>query len=129
MARRIDRVAQINGFVGTDAYMAPEQADPALWASVGPKADTWGLGATLYHAIAKRLPHSKGVRDAEGPARFPQLVEEPAPLDARRHSTGLAEAIMACLARDPEARPSLAELFDRFDALAAEAGVGRVRFR
>lgn len=128
VARRIERVAHINGFVGTDAYMAPEQADPALWATIGPKADTWGLGATLYHAVAKRLPHSRGVHAASGAERFPQLVEDPKPLDPRRHSPGLADLIAACLARAPEARPSPLELFGRFDELAVKAGVGRVRF-
>lgn len=129
VARHIDRVPHINGFVGTDAYMAPEQANPALWATISPKSDTWGLGATLYHAIAKRLPHSKGVREAQGPSRFPQLVEDPVPLDSLRHSPGLVNAIMVSLARDPDDRPTVAELFDMFDEMAAEAGVGRVRFR
>lgn len=130
IARRVERVAHISGFVGTDAYMAPEQADPDLWATIGPKADTWGLGATLYDAIAKRVPHSKGRRDAgSGPERFPQLVEEPVPLDPRRHSAGLVDLIMTCLRRDADARPSVAELFDQFDELADEAGVGRLRFR
>jgi hypothetical protein len=33
------------------------------------------------------------------------------------------------LRRAPEARPSVAELFDRLDELAEKAGVGKVRFR
>ena len=129
VARRIDRAHLINGFVGTDAYMSPEQADPALWSTVGPKSDTWGLGVTLYRAVAKRLPHSKGRHGASGAERFPQLIESPAPLDPMRHSPGLVELIMDCLRREPAARPSVGELFDRLDELAALAGVGKVRFR
>jgi serine/threonine protein kinase len=129
VARRVERAHLINGFVGTDAYMAPEQADPARWATIGPAADTWGLGATLYYAVAKRLPHSKGRHDATGAARFPQLAESPAPLDPARHSPGLVQLIMDCLQRSPDPRPSLAELFDRLDELAAVAGVAKVRFR
>ena len=129
VARRAKRAHLINGFVGTDAYMAPEQADPSLWATIGPKADTWGLGASLYHAVAKRLPHSRGRHDGAGAARFPQLVESPAALDPGRHSRGLVDLIMDCLARDPAARPAVAELFDRLDELASIAGVGKVRFR
>ena len=129
VARRADRAQLINGFVGTDAYMAPEQADPRLWATIGPKSDTWGLGATLYHAVAKRLPHSRGRHDLAGVERFPQLVEAPAALDAGRHSRGLVDLITECLARDPAARPPVAELFDRLDELASIAGVGKVRFR
>ncbi len=129
VARRIDRAHLINGFVGTDAYMSPEQADPDRWSTVGPKADTWGLAATLYYAVAKRLPFSKGRREGVGPDRFPQLVEHPAKLDAIRHSPGLSDLIMSCLVDDPAARPSATMLFDRFDELAAVAGLGKVRFR
>jgi serine/threonine protein kinase len=129
VARRTERAHLINGFVGTDAYMSPEQADPARWATIGPAADTWGLGATVYYAVAKRLPHSKGRHEASGAERFPQLVESPAPLDPSRHSPGLVRLIMDCLQRSPEARPSVAELFDRLDELAAIAGVAKLRFR
>lgn len=129
VARRTDRAHLINGFVGTDAYMAPEQADPERWATIGPKADTWGLGATLYYAVAKRLPHSRGRHEGTGVERFPQLVESPAPLDPLRHSPGLVELIMDSLQREAAARPTVAALFDRLDELAAVAGVGKVRFR
>lgn len=130
VARRVERAHLINGFVGTDAYMAPEQADPTLWATIGPKADSWGLGATLYHAVAKRLPHSRGSHDASGAERFPQLVESPVPLDPARHSPELVHLITDCLRRDPDQRPSVAEVCDRLDELASIAGVGTaVRFR
>ena len=129
VAKTTERAHLTNGFVGTDAYMSPEQADPALWPTIGPRSDTWGLGATLYQAVAKRLPYGRGRHDAAGAERFPQLTEEPALLDPIRHSPGLSEAVMSTLRRDPPARPSVTELFDRFDALAAEAGVGKVRFR
>ena len=129
VARRVERAHLINGFVGTDAYMSPEQADPQRWRTIGPKSDTWGLAATLYFAVAKRLPHAKGRRDGTGAERFPQLVDEPALLDPIRHSPGLSELIMSCLVREPARRPSVADLFGRFDDLAAAAGVGKVRFR
>jgi serine/threonine protein kinase len=129
VARRLERAHRINGHVGTDAYMSPEQADPELWPTIGPKADTWGLAATLYYAVAKRIPHSHGRHEATGAERFPQLVESPAPLDPIRHSPGLVELIMDGLRRSPDERPTVAELFDRLDELAAQAGVGKVRFR
>jgi eukaryotic-like serine/threonine-protein kinase len=129
VARRIERAHRINGYVGTDAYMSPEQADPELWPTIGPKADTWGLAATLYYAVAKRIPHSRGRHEEVGAARFPQLVESPAPLDPLRHSPGLVDLIMDGLRRSPDERPTVAELFDRLDELAAQAGVGKVRFR
>lgn len=56
-------------------------------------------------------------------------MEEPALLDPIRHSPGLSEVVMSTLRREPAARPSVTQLFDQFDELAAEAGVGKVRFR
>lgn len=48
--------ASVTGrFVGTPAYAAPEQLRGER--SIGPAADVYALGATLYHALALRLPH------------------------------------------------------------------------
>lgn len=129
VARDRRRARPARGFIGTDAYMAPEQADPERWELIGPASDVWGLGVTLYEAVAKRLPYSRGERSSTGAERFPQLVEAPAPLDARRHSAGLAGLLMRTLCAEPSGRPSVADLFDTFDDLAVAAGVGRVRFR
>jgi serine/threonine-protein kinase len=129
VAKATGRAHLTDGYVGTDAYMSPEQADPTLWSTIGPKSDTWGLGAALYHAVAKKLPHSRGRHDATGGERFPQLEEEPAPLDPMRHSPGLAAVVMRTLSRDPADRPSVADLYDLFDELGVKAGVGKVRFR
>jgi serine/threonine protein kinase len=129
VARATSRVPFIKGYVGTDAYMAPEQADPARWPTIGPASDAWGLAATLYFGVAKRLPHPKGDHAATGPARFPQLVQRPAPLDPARHTPELVELLMTTLADDPVARPTMERLFGRLDELAAAAGVGKVRFR
>lgn len=129
VAMASERIHLANGYIGTDPYMSPEQADPAEWPTIGTRSDTWGLGVTLYQAVAKRLPYARGEHGTTGASRFPQLVETPAPLDPMRHSPGLAETVMSTLRRDPKARPSVADLFDRFDELAARAGVGRVRFR
>jgi serine/threonine protein kinase len=98
--------------VGTDAYMAPEQASPSAATPVGPPADVWGLGVTTYEAIAGRLPFP----DEDG---FPQLRHAPAALP-RDVPTPLADAIGAALAFDPADRPTpaafaaaLAPLLDR----------------
>ena len=42
---------------GTTGYMAPEQL-PGRTAPLGPWTDTYLLGATLYHVLAGRPPHS-----------------------------------------------------------------------
>ncbi len=44
-------------------------------------SDVWGLGATLFHAVAGHRPFAHGDPDAgDVRLRFPQLVEAPAPL-------------------------------------------------
>ena len=101
--------------VGTDAYMAPEQCNPDELGPVGTAADIWGLGATLYKAATGRLPYSEpGTDDAPPEVRWPQLVEAPAPLEARVPGD-FAEAIMDCLAFESNERPSAAELSERLE--------------
>ena len=112
IARTFEQCAKLRSPVGTEAYMAPEQAAVPS-DELGPPADVWGLGATLHHAITGKRPFRKGVRDsADLEERFPQLTEDPAELPAYV-PVALAEAIMACLARDPAARPTAGELGDR----------------
>ena len=54
LARTLERAARLTDYIGTNAYMPPEQCNPR--GDVGPPSDVWGLGATLYHAVAGRLP-------------------------------------------------------------------------
>jgi serine/threonine protein kinase len=124
VARTHERAARMSGAVGTDAYMAPEQCDPkGSAAPVGPPADVWGLGATLYHAAAGAVPfpRPKGARESEDPlVRWPQLVPgAEAPPLPRRVSGDAAEVILAALQRDPSVRPSAAELAGSLEPLVA----------
>ncbi|HYI19167.1 MAG TPA: protein kinase [Solirubrobacteraceae bacterium] len=98
--------------VGTDAYMAPEQCDPARFGAIGSPADVWGLGATLHEAIAGVRPFAADGR------RFPQLRAAPGSLP-RRTPPALAALVAACLDPDPAARPLPDELADRIEALVA----------
>ena len=79
--------------VGTPAYAAPEQA---MGGRVDPRADLFGLGATLYHVLAHRRPFD-GIdgRDAlpPRPGRFDPGI--PADLEA---------VLMRLLAPDPAHR-------------------------
>lgn len=111
IARTWGEAAELDHVIGTDAYLAPEQADPPETGVPGAAADIFGLGVTLYEALTGERPfrhgdRRKGRRAVEA---WPQLVERPAPLP-RRVPNVVAEPIMACLQRDPEVRPTAAQL-------------------
>jgi eukaryotic-like serine/threonine-protein kinase len=111
VARTLEQCATLRSPVGTDAYMAPEQARVPS-DQLGPPADVWGLGATLHEAVTGHRPFQKRVRDPSRlEERFPQLSEDPPELPAHVPAA-LKESIMGCLARDPAARPTPAELGD-----------------
>ena len=94
--------ASHTGFmVGTPKYMAPEQivGDP-----VSPATDVYGLGATLYHALAGRPPF-------EADNRFELLVKhadvDPDPISevsAAQLPDGLEQVILRCLRKRPSER-------------------------
>jgi len=89
------------GVVGTPAYMPFEQADGAR--QVGPRADTYALGATLYHILTGRPPfrgdpHEILRKLLAGPPRPPRAQSGP-PIPAE-----LEEACTAAMAREPEDR-------------------------
>jgi eukaryotic-like serine/threonine-protein kinase len=120
LARTLERAKLLTDYIGTNAYMPPEQCNPH--GDVGPPADVWGLGATLYHAVSGRLPFRRPrskADDAPLEDRFPQLEDEPR--DWRVPVPGaLAEAILACLEKDPARRPTAAELAGMLQPLVAE---------
>ena len=73
VARTVDRAARTDGPIGTDPYMAPEQCvGESAGQRIGPAADAWGLGATLFHAVAGERPFPRG-HSAAGPERFPRV--------------------------------------------------------
>jgi serine/threonine protein kinase len=112
IARPFADAAAIRVPIGTDQYMAPEQCDPRAHAgAIGPPADVWGLGATLYHAIAGvvPVPRPRGAGASDDPSvRFPQLHARPAFLPARVPEP-LAALVMRMLAEAPAERPSAGE--------------------
>jgi serine/threonine protein kinase len=114
IARTFDELTDIVSPVGTDAYMAPEQCDPERFSEIGSPADIWGLGVTLYEAVARRLPFPT---DVEIP--YPQLTHEPEPLDPRRVPPVLTELIRSCLEPQPGSRPTAAQLAAELEVLVA----------
>lgn len=123
VALPFEELATISTPIGTDAYMAPEQCDPKRFAEIGSPADVWGIGVTLYHALAKQ----KAFPTAE--ERFPQLTCGPAPLPGDVPQV-LAELLGATLEPRPADRPTAAELADAFEPLVAalpRPRLGRMR--
>ena len=128
IARRSDEIAQLTKPLGTDAYMAPEQCLAETVATVGPAADVWGLCVTLYEASEGRLPFGAG-DDASSVDRYPQLSLPPAPFNEWTPQP-IASAIRSGLAKDPSARPSVAELVEAVGPLLPDARrVARRRLR
>jgi serine/threonine protein kinase len=124
IARSFKSASKISGHVGTDAYMAPEQCDPSL-APIGPSADVWGIGATLYHGAAGTVPFPRPDYDSEVDSknerkRFPQLHSEPIPLSPKELPPQVIDPILACLNKDPAARPSVAEVVEAIEPLVAQ---------
>lgn len=120
--------ARLRKPVGTDAYMAPEQATPADSAGVGPAADVWGIGATLHEAVTGRPPFP---RPGEGEDRYPQRWLSPRPL-GRDVPSHVADQITACLDPDPASRPTARELVEALEpmvTLPRRIVLGRVRPR
>ena len=119
LARTLERAERVRDPMGTNAYMPPEQCVPN--GDIGPPADVWGLGATLFHAVAGVRPFSKPLSREDGaPAeeRYPQLVEDVRPWPVRVPAE-LADAIVSCLRRDPAARPRASELAMALQPLVA----------
>ena len=114
--------------VGTDAYMAPEQAAPNETHAIGPAADVWGIGITLHEAVTGEPAFP---RPADGDERYPQRFGPPRAL-GRTVPAGVAETIMACLELDPANRPTaldLVELLEPMTDLPRRIVLGRVRPR
>jgi serine/threonine-protein kinase len=119
VARTLEQCERMSSPAGTDAYMSPEQCRPGRGASVGPAADVWGLGVTLFRAAAGEHPFSKGNPDSPAPEeRWPQLIEPPRPARDRMPAP-IADPIMACLAREPAERPTPAEVAARLELVLA----------
>ncbi|MFC9292925.1 protein kinase [Streptomyces sp. NPDC057011] len=94
--------------VGTPAYMAPEQASGRRRLSGA--TDVFALGSVLAYAACGEPPFG----DESGHGVLYRIVHEEPDLEPLRElDPDLAEVVAACLDKDPEGRPTAAELLER----------------
>ena len=126
VARRLDAAEALTYPIGTDAYMSPEQTEPPHTGTPGFASDTWGLGASLFEAIAGYKAFDEG--DANAPElgqRFPQVVDLPYSLPDRVPAD-VAKVVYAALEPDPANRPLPHELAESLEPALARAPRGKL---
>jgi serine/threonine protein kinase len=124
VAREIAALGSLRGPVGTDAYMAPEQCDPARYGEIGPPADVWGLGVSVHEAFTGELPYPRPSRELP----HPQLLCRPRP--AGGVPPALTGLLMSCLEPRPGDRPTAGELGDALEPFVDALPPPRIgRFR
>lgn len=86
----------------------------------GPASDVWGIGATLFHAMAGYRPFERGQHDDDAcdEQRWPQLVDKPYDLPTTV-APDTAEMVVACLAYEPVDRPTPREVAESFEPALA----------
>ena len=95
-------LTQSQAFMGTPAYMAPEQAVGRA-KFVGPQADVWALGVILYECVAGRKPFEGDTLET----LLSQITSsEPTALRTRVRglSRNLDTIVTKCLSKEPEHR-------------------------
>ena len=122
VARPIEVARRTTG-VGTAAYMAPEQIDPARAGEIGPPSDVFGFGATLHEALAARQAFPATPQEP-----FPQLRSDRPTLPTKTPPV-LAALVTAALDPDPARRPDAATVHDALDDLVTWAARSGRRLR
>ncbi|MFF0215794.1 serine/threonine-protein kinase [Streptomyces vinaceus] len=101
--------------VGSPGFLAPEQVRGA---AVTPATDVFALGATLAYAATADSPFGHGSSEV---MLYRVVHEEP-------HLIGVPDAlaplVQACLAKDPEDRPTTLQLSMRLKEIAAREAQG-----
>jgi serine/threonine protein kinase len=127
VARPSARAARAE-LIGTDAWMSPEQVSIDRFGGPGFASDVWGLGATVFHAVAGAPPFAEGDPEAADLGeQFPQVVEAPRPLPDGTPAE-VAKVLHAALDRDPGNRPLPHEVVDALEPVVAALPEPRLTF-
>ncbi|MDX3068293.1 protein kinase [Streptomyces sp. ND04-05B] len=103
-------VTRTGVMTGTPGWISPEHYRTG---EVGPAGDIFAWGALIAYAATGRLPFGTGAPDA---VAFRVLSAEP---DLQGMPEALLPRVMQALAKEPDARPTAAELRDACTALLA----------
>ena len=117
MARTRGQLAKLTSPLGTKAYMAPEQCRAETLPMLGPPADVWGIGATLYEAVSGRIPFPPDEQAGD----YPQAAGGQPPQLDRRIPPPIARIVISCLDPDPAGRPTAAGLASTLEDLFGES--------
>ncbi|MFJ4870907.1 bifunctional serine/threonine-protein kinase/ABC transporter substrate-binding protein [Streptomyces sp. NPDC088757] len=93
-----------DAMIGTPGFLAPEQARAGGPDEVGPAADVFSLGCVLAYALTGERPFGTG---AVAAVVYRTVHEEP---DLREVPDTILPLVTACLAKDPAARPTAAQV-------------------
>ncbi|TGA83356.1 serine/threonine-protein kinase, partial [Streptomyces sp. MZ04] len=102
--------------LGTPAFMAPEQA---MGGEVTPALDVFALGLVAYFAATRQHPFGDG---SSHTLLYRIVSNEP---DLTACPEQLRPLIAACLAKEPSARPTPAQLVDACASIAGTSGLAR----
>lgn len=101
---------------GSPAYLAPEVA---VGGQATPASDVWSLGATLVHLLTGRPPYHRDDLDNGPLAVVYRIAHEDPPVV--EGAGWLAPLLARTMARDPQARPTMAEVRDQLARTASAA--------
>ena len=108
-------ITRVGAYLGTPAYMSPEQARGAT--HIDGKSDVYALGVLLYQALTGRLPFDAetalGLAVMHSTEPYPPMAvrapDVPVPAEVEA-------VVRACLEKDPASRPEVADVALRLEA-------------
>ncbi|MFI9379756.1 protein kinase [Kutzneria sp. NPDC052558] len=104
-------VTAVGILAGTPAYLAPEVATGS---ESSPRSDVFSLGSTLYAAFEGKPPHGMGQNTI---ALLHQIAY--GEITPPKRGGAVAELLVRMLGRDPQTRPTMAEVASRFEQVLA----------